>query len=100
MWEGTCVDTLVVCYLNNISRAAASGTESAAKQKHLKYSILKDAYLIISVACETAGRWGSEVKSFIRDFGRRLRDKGGDPVLGLIYSKPYLSPSKAAMLLG
>ncbi|GBP12483.1 hypothetical protein EVAR_10164_1 [Eumeta japonica] len=44
-------------------------------------------------------RPGSEAKSFIRKLSRRLRDKGGEALLGLIYSKPYLLPSNAAMWL-
>ncbi|GBP84938.1 hypothetical protein EVAR_90950_1 [Eumeta japonica] len=66
-------------HVNNTSRAAASGAESAAKQKHLKYSILKDIYFFIPGACKTAGSWGSEAKFFIRDFGKRLRDKVSGP---------------------
>ncbi|GBP49098.1 hypothetical protein EVAR_26806_1 [Eumeta japonica] len=35
-----------------------------------------------------AGPWGSERKSFIRELGRKLRNKGTILVLGLICSKP------------
>ncbi|GBP46359.1 hypothetical protein EVAR_36337_1 [Eumeta japonica] len=52
------------------SRSNASGAVSAAKQKHLKYSILKDIYLFIPVAWEIADRWDSEAKSFIRELDR------------------------------
>ncbi|GBP30164.1 hypothetical protein EVAR_94471_1 [Eumeta japonica] len=63
--------------LSDLSRLdAASRAESVAKQKLLKYSILKDAYLFIPVVCETSGPRGSEAKFFIKQLGRRLRNKG------------------------
>ncbi|GBP08318.1 hypothetical protein EVAR_72543_1 [Eumeta japonica] len=46
-------------YLNNTSRAAASGAKSAVKQILLKYNTLKDTYLFILVAFKTAGLWGT-----------------------------------------
>ncbi|GBP52867.1 hypothetical protein EVAR_39031_1 [Eumeta japonica] len=80
IWYAISINTSVASNLNNTSRAATSGAEAAAKQKHLKCGILKDTYLFIPVTCEIAEPWGSEAKSFIRELGRRLRDKGATPL--------------------
>ncbi|GBP74477.1 hypothetical protein EVAR_58978_1 [Eumeta japonica] len=63
----------------NISRAEASETESATKQKHLKYIILKDISFF-SDCLQKAASWGSETKSFISDLDNTLRSKGVTPV--------------------
>ncbi|GBP19925.1 hypothetical protein EVAR_11315_1 [Eumeta japonica] len=51
------------------------------------------------LTCETDDSAGNEEKSFISDLGKRLKAKGATPFLVLIYSKPYRSPSNAAMPL-
>ncbi|GBP91570.1 Eukaryotic translation initiation factor 2D [Eumeta japonica] len=53
IWDATCVNTFAASYLNNTSRAVASGVESAAKQKHLK------DIPFFPVDCETTGPWGN-----------------------------------------
>ncbi|GBP48102.1 hypothetical protein EVAR_74607_1 [Eumeta japonica] len=82
IWNATCVNTFAVLHLNNTLRAVASEAESADKQKHLKCIILKVIYLFIPVACEIAGPWGSEAKTFLKELGRRLRNKEDDPCSG------------------
>ncbi|GBP63026.1 hypothetical protein EVAR_43776_1 [Eumeta japonica] len=64
-------------HLNSASRAAVSGAVPDAKQKYLEYSILKDTYLFMPVACEKGGPWDSKEKPFTRDLDRRLKNKGG-----------------------
>ncbi|GBP32856.1 hypothetical protein EVAR_81644_1 [Eumeta japonica] len=41
------VDKFAASHLNNISRAAAFGAKFITTLKHLKYSILKDTYLLL-----------------------------------------------------
>ncbi|GBP83742.1 hypothetical protein EVAR_65956_1 [Eumeta japonica] len=82
IWDATCINTFAAFHLNSISRVAASEAETAANQKHLKYSILNDTYLFNLNTCETTGLWGSKAKSFKRDLGERHGDEKGDPCSG------------------
>ncbi|GBP54261.1 hypothetical protein EVAR_36476_1 [Eumeta japonica] len=82
IWNAAGVDTFAASHLNNTSRAAASEVNLPPNKKDLKYSILKDTYLFIPVAYETAALWGSEAKSFVKELSRRLRHKWGDPRSG------------------
>ncbi|XP_047996131.1 uncharacterized protein LOC125233995 [Leguminivora glycinivorella] len=82
LWDATCVSTFAPSHLNLTVRSAGSAAEYAAKMKHAKYSALEPMYDFVPVAVETAGPWALEAKEFIRDLGRRLRDKGCDPRSG------------------
>lgn len=70
--------------LTHTTREAGAAAEFAAKLKHNKYNVLESAYdfVPVAVAVETAGPWGSEAKDFVRELGRRLRDRGCDPRSG------------------
>ncbi|KAI5639757.1 hypothetical protein NE865_07834 [Phthorimaea operculella] len=82
LWDATCVSTFAASHLAKTMREAGSAAETAAGQKHLKYAELKRQYLFVPFAVETGGPWGKEAKIFIRELGRRLRERGCDPRSG------------------
>ncbi|KAI5635032.1 hypothetical protein NE865_12264 [Phthorimaea operculella] len=69
-------------HLPKTTREAGSAAEFAAGQKHIKYAELERNYLFVPFAVETGGPWGREAKKFVRELGRRLRDRGCDPRSG------------------
>ncbi|GBP93631.1 hypothetical protein EVAR_90587_1 [Eumeta japonica] len=95
IWDVTCANTFSASHLNNTLTAAASGAESAAKQKTSE-SILKDTYLFIPIVCETSGPWDSEAKRVGWETQRQRRV----PQLSVLSvpSKAYLLPSNVTML--
>ncbi|XP_063385543.1 uncharacterized protein LOC134671614 [Cydia fagiglandana] len=82
LWDATCVSTFAASHLGQTMRCAGSAAETAAKQKHVKYSALASAYDFVPVALETAGPWGVEARRLFGEIGRRLRERGGDPRSG------------------
>ncbi|KAI5639573.1 hypothetical protein NE865_07939 [Phthorimaea operculella] len=82
LWDATCVSTFAASHLPKTTREAGSAAEFAAGQKHIKYAELERNYLFVPFAVETGGPWGREAKKFVRELGRRLRDRGCDPRSG------------------
>ncbi|GBP06502.1 hypothetical protein EVAR_4624_1 [Eumeta japonica] len=64
--------------LNDIIRRALIST-------NVPYTFEPPGLSRFDVACATGGPWGSELKSFIKELGRKLRDKLDDP-----HSRSYL----------
>lgn len=89
LWDATCVSTYAASHIHGTQRVAGSAAETAAKTKHAKYACLESSHLFVPIAVETAGPWGFEAKSFIRDLGKRLREQGNHPRSGL-----YLAQQK------
>ena len=70
-------DTLTPFHL--CSTAAEAGSE-AEEKKSVQVPVNRSLYhTFISVAVETLGPMGPEVKSFLLDLGRRLRQHTGEP---------------------
>lgn len=78
VWDATCVSTYAAAHLGNTIRAGGAAAETAAGAKHLKYSNLKASYSFLPFAVEAAGSWGTEALCFIRELGKRLKEKGHD----------------------
>lgn len=82
VWDATCVSTFAATHICRTSRAAGAAAEYQAVAKHQKYAPLEQGYIFIPLAVETAGCWGAEAIQFIKDLGRRLRQKNCDPRSG------------------
>lgn len=78
IWDATCVNTFATSHLPHTMNVAGAAAETAARNKHVKYAPLEQNYVFFPFAVETAGCWGSEGMTFVRDIGRRLRDRGHD----------------------
>ncbi|XP_061706402.1 uncharacterized protein LOC133525602 [Cydia pomonella] len=81
LWDATCVSTFAASHLSRTMRSAGAAAEHAASLKKDKYSALS-GYLFVPLAVETSGCWCAEGKSFLRDLGRRLLERGLDPRSG------------------
>ncbi|XP_063636072.1 coiled-coil domain-containing protein 18-like [Cydia splendana] len=79
VWDATCVSTFAASHISRTARAAGAAAESQAAVKRQKYVPLGSGYIFVPFAVETAGCWGADAKQFVRDIGRRLRQKGEDP---------------------
>ncbi|KAI5636353.1 hypothetical protein NE865_10937 [Phthorimaea operculella] len=82
LWDVTCVSTYAASHLQGSVRAAGSAAEKAAGLKHAKYTDLELAYDFVPLAVETAGAWGSEAIKFVKEVGRRMRERRCDPRAG------------------
>uniref|UniRef100_A0A8D8ZUA8 Uncharacterized protein n=2 Tax=Cacopsylla melanoneura TaxID=428564 RepID=A0A8D8ZUA8_9HEMI len=80
VWDFTCADTLAPSYINKTCRNAGAAAEIAVQKKHTKYSAIKSRGIgFVVMAVETMGVWCKEGKDWIREIGKRLIEKTGDP---------------------
>lgn len=82
LWDATCVCTFAQSHLAATTVTAGAAAESAARAKTLKYSNLLPSFIFVPLAIETTGAWGRQGKAFVKEIGRRMRDKGLDPRSG------------------
>ena len=87
VWDATCPDTLAPSYANLAAREVGAVADEAERKKKAKYAHLESSHHFVPVAVETLGVLGSEVRTLLRDLGRRLKDYYGAPV-------PPLPPAK------
>lgn len=78
LWDATCVSTFAASHLCRTVRTAGAAAEFAAVRKRDKYSALEGNYYFVPLAFETTGCWGSEAMSFIREVGRKIKERGSD----------------------
>lgn len=78
LWDATCVCTFAASHIGSTMVTPGAAAESAARQKCLKYAQLMGSYLFVPLAVETTGIWGAQGRMFVKDIGRRLRDRGFD----------------------
>lgn len=83
LWDATCVSTFAASHLRRTIQTAGAAAELAAVRKREKYSTLEGKYYFVPLAFETTGCWGSEALAFIREVGRRLRERGCDARAGM-----------------
>ena len=78
-WDATCPDTYAPSHLRLATSEAGAVAEQAEMRKSVKYADLQASHHFVPVAIETSGVFGQEALSFIRELGRRLRVKTGEP---------------------
>lgn len=103
LWDATCVSTFAASHLPHTICSAGSAAEKAARQKHLKYDVLKASYIFMPVAFEVTGVWGTEARLLIRAISRRLRDRGFDRRSGSYLSQRIsvaIQRGNAASIMG
>ena len=79
MWDVTVVDTLAKSYIHLTSVSTAGAAELADTRKMAKYLSLANSYEVIPVAFETMGPMNLTGADFIRDLGRKMAQRSGDP---------------------
>ncbi|CAG9135278.1 unnamed protein product [Plutella xylostella] len=78
LWDATCVCTFAQSHVAFTAATAGAAAEAAARQKCAKYRALMTSYIFVPLALETTGVWGTQGRAFIKELGRRLRDRGHD----------------------
>ena len=78
VWDVTVVDTLATSHINETSKNSAAAAEKASKMKLAKYEDIQKNYLMIPIAIETFGAWGSDGLSFIKSIGQKIKRISGN----------------------
>ena len=73
VWDVTVWDTFAPTYLPISSAAAGSVGECAATRKRSIYSTLSSSHIVLPVAFETSGVFGSDALQFVREIATRSR---------------------------
>ena len=79
VWDFTCTDT---CAASNVEASSIAPGEAAAKafrKKADKYRDIFRNFIFVPVAMETPGAWAEESFNFIRELGRRIACRTGEP---------------------
>ena len=76
LWDATCVSTFAASHLGRTTKSSGAAAEYAALRKRDKYSELEAKYYFVPFAVETTGCWSAEARSFVRDIGRQLKERG------------------------
>ena len=79
VWDFTCVDTLAISNIPQTSRIAAAAAEKAQRPKCAKYCDISPAFVFQPVAVETMGAWAADGLQFIKELGRRVAERCGEP---------------------
>ena len=78
VWDATCPDTFAPSHLPSATREAGAVAAQAERSKQEKYAALNQCHIFTPVAIETAGPFGPETFSFLRDLGCRLKQVTGE----------------------
>ncbi|CAG9135060.1 unnamed protein product [Plutella xylostella] len=78
VWDATCVCTFAPSHVASTSLTPGAAAEEAARLKCQKYGPLLGSYIFAPLALETTGVWGLQGKAFVKEIGRRLRNRGLD----------------------
>ena len=78
-WDVTCPDTYALSHLRLATSKAGAVAEQAEVRKSAKYADLQASHHFVPVAIETSRVFEQEALSFIRELGRHLRVKMGEP---------------------
>ena len=79
VWDATCINRLAVSYANQSGIEGAKVAELAENRKVQKYEQLINNYFVIPVALETLGGFGPLTCNFIKELGRKISEKTGEP---------------------
>ena len=78
VWDVTVVDTLANSHLKETSKSPGAAAEKAEKIKFAKYEEIQKSYLMIPIAIETFGAWGTEGLNFIKNIGQKIKVISGN----------------------
>ena len=78
VWDATCPDTFAPSHLSRAISEVGAVAALAEQSKHEKYLDLDQCHIFTSVAIETAGPFGPETFSFLRELGSRLKQVTGE----------------------
>ena len=74
-----CVDTVAASNVTSTSANAAAAAEKAFRAKITKYTELSRDYVFVPLAMETMGPWAADSLSFVKELGRMLAARTGEP---------------------
>ena len=81
VWDFTCPDTLANSYRAAAVSSPGSVAAQAESKKIAKYSSLDSSlYKFVPIAIETMGTFGTRSLKFIKDLGKRIALRTGDPL--------------------
>ena len=78
IWDVTCPDTFAPSHQQLAVREAGAVAGQTEHQKEVKYAELAATHHFVPVAVETTGVFGPEVRSFLSELGRRIREVSGE----------------------
>ena len=78
VWDATCLDTFAPSHQPSATREAGAVAALAERNKHEKYAALNQHHIFTPVAIETAGPFGPETFTFLRELGCRLKQVTGE----------------------
>ena len=78
VWDATCPDTFAPSHLASATSEPGAVAAMAELNKRAKYSNLNQCHIFTPVAIETAGPFGPDTLSFLRELGYRLRQVSGE----------------------
>ena len=79
MWDATCPDTFALSQVVLATSGAGAIADQAEDRKKAKTIELQATHHFVPVAIETCGMFGQGALFLIRELGRRLQAKTGDP---------------------
>ena len=80
MWDATCPDTFAPSHILLATSEAGAVAAQAEERKKQKYAELSTSHYFVPVAIETSGAFGPEARFFLKEMGRRLHMKTGEPL--------------------
>ena len=78
VWDATCPDTFAPSHQPSATREAGAVAALAERNKEEKYAALNQHHIFTPVAIETAGPFGPETFTFLRELGCRLKQATGE----------------------
>ncbi len=79
VWDVTVVHRLAASYINFANGVGACIADRAEEKKIAKYTDLIDNYFFQPIAFETLGGMGTSTQDFIKQLGKRIRERTGEP---------------------
>ena len=79
VWDFMCSDTFAPSHLEVSSNHFGKVAERAEQAKLTKYEQLERDFEIVPICVETMGPWGPSGLKFVREVGRRISEKSGEP---------------------
>ena len=78
VWDYTCHDTVCQSYVGGTSREAGKAADEAEQAKNTTYNELAAKFVVVPIANETFGSWGTLSLHFIRPIGDRIVARTGN----------------------
>jgi len=78
LWDATCTNTFSTTHLMECAVNPGAAARAAEDRKRHRYDALSREHEFVPLAIETTGVLGPAFEEFVRDLGRRIREKTGE----------------------